>query len=61
MADVFSVSMGVGQTGVGSSPTILKGDPSLANPVNVVKTVSKWHDKKFVLTFGLLFHIEKKN
>jgi hypothetical protein len=46
MADVFSVSMGIGQTGVGSSPTILKGDPSLANPVKVVKA-GKWRELIF--------------
>ena len=36
MADVLSFSMAVEQTGVYKSPTLLKGDPSLANPVNVV-------------------------
>ena len=45
MADVFSFSMAVGQTALDKSPTILKGDPSLANPVKVVKT-GKWHVKK---------------
>ena len=40
MGDVFKTSMAlaISQTGVLQSSTILKGDPSIATPVNVVKT-----------------------